>query len=126
MPEWAELWIKTGQRGLLIANYKRLIKKDSDRAIIPVADAVHVPAQLAPPGSPQAKQLCDLHAQLLLGQSCYRQKKSLVSMHAGLLRSCPMLCNPVDCVLPAFSIREVVLQARILELYWPILVAIPF
>ena len=26
MPEWAELWRKTGQRGLLIASYQRLEK----------------------------------------------------------------------------------------------------
>ena len=52
-------------------------KKDSDRAITPAAEAVHVPAHLAPPGSPQAKQLCHLHGQLSLGQSCHRQKKVL-------------------------------------------------
>ena len=27
VPEWAELWRKTGQRGLLIASYKRLEKR---------------------------------------------------------------------------------------------------
>ena len=35
--------------------------KDSDRAIIPGAEAVHVPAHFAPPGFPQAKQLRHLH-----------------------------------------------------------------
>ena len=61
-------------------------KKDSDRAINPVAEAVPVPAQLAPPGSLQAKQLHHLHTQLSLGQSCHRQKKkNLASMHAGSL-----------------------------------------
>ena len=48
--------------------------KDSDRAITPAAEAVHVPAHLAPPGSQQARQLRHLHAQLSLGQSCHRQK----------------------------------------------------
>ena len=52
-------------------------KNDSDRAITPTVEAVHIPAHLAPPGSPQAKQLCHLHAQLSLGQSCHRQKKVL-------------------------------------------------
>ena len=33
-------------------------KRDPDRAITPVAEAVHVPAQLVLPGSPQAKKLC--------------------------------------------------------------------
>ena len=46
--------------------------KDSDWAIAPVAKAACVPAHLAPPGSPQAKQPC----QLSLGQSCHRQRKS--------------------------------------------------
>ena len=77
MPEWAELWRKTGQRGLLIASYKRL-KKDSDRALITAVEAVHVPIHLAPPGSLQAKQPCHLHAQLLLEQSCTGKKKSCI------------------------------------------------
>ena len=54
----------TGQRGLLIASYKRLKKKDSDGAVTPVAEAVRVPAHLVLPGSPQTKQLHHLHAQL--------------------------------------------------------------
>ena len=53
-------------------------RKDSDRAITPVAEAVCVPALLAPPGSSQTKQLCQLHAQPSLMQSCHMQKtKSL-------------------------------------------------
>ena len=87
-----------------------------------MAEAVCVPAHLALPGSLQAKQLHHLHAQLSLGQSCHRQKnKSLVFMSAGLLQSCLTLCDPVDCGLPGFSVREGVLQARILERigqYW--------
>ena len=56
VPEWAELWRKKSQRGLLITRYQRLEKKkDSDRAIIHVAETVHVLAPLAPPGSPQPK-----------------------------------------------------------------------
>ena len=93
-------------------------KKDSDRAITPAAEAIHVPAHLAPPGSLQAKQLHHLHAQLSLGQSCHRlkkKKKILVFMHAGLLLSCLTLCDPVDCGLSGFSVRVGILQARILE-----------
>ena len=52
---WMVRATKTGQRSLLIASYKSLKKKDSDRAITPVVDAVRVPAHLAPLGSPQAK-----------------------------------------------------------------------
>ena len=36
----------------------RVLIKDSDRAMTPAVEAVHVPAHLAPPGPPQAKQLC--------------------------------------------------------------------
>ena len=56
-------------------------KKDSGRAIIPAAEAVRVPAHLAPPGSLQAKQLYHLHAQLSLGQSYHKQKKSCLFAH---------------------------------------------
>ena len=103
------------------------MKKDSDRAITPAMEAVFVPKHLVLPGSLQAKQVHSLHAQLLLGQSCHRQKekKSFVFMHAGSLRFCLTLCDPVDCGLPGFSVGEGVLQADI-GAYWPILVAIPF
>ena len=104
-------------------SYRQL--QDSDRAITPAAEAVHVPTHLVLPGSPQAKQLCHLHAQLSLGQSCHRQKKS-VSMHTGSLRSCPTLCNLVDCGLPGFSVREGDSSGKNTGAYWPILVAIPF
>ena len=50
-------------------------RKKTDRAITPGVEAVHVPEHLALPGSPQAKQLCQLHVQLSLGQSCHRHKK---------------------------------------------------
>ena len=44
-------------------------------------EAVHVPAHLVPPGFLQAEQPHHLHAQLSLGQSCQRQKKSCVYVH---------------------------------------------
>ena len=95
-------------------------KTDSYRAIIPAVEAVRGPAHLAPPGSLQAKQLCHLHAQFFLGQSCHRQKKvfHLCTFHLSIFG--PTLCKPVDCGLPGFSVRGV-LQTRILELiaqYW--------
>ena len=43
-----------------------------------MVDTVHVPAHLAPPGSLQAKQLCHLHTQISLGQSCHMQKMSCI------------------------------------------------
>ena len=91
-------------------------KKDSDRAITPAAEAVWVLAHLAPPGSLQAKQLHHLHTQLSLVQSCHGPKKKKKScVYAHKVASILSLCNPVDCGLPGFSVREGVLQARILE-----------
>ena len=52
------------------------MKKDSDRSITPAMEAI--PANVAPPGSLQTKQLHHLHAQFLLGQNCHRQKMSCV------------------------------------------------
>ena len=46
-------------------------------------------------------------------------KKSLASVRTGSLWLCLTLCDPVDCGLPGFSVREGDLQPRIL-------VAIPF
>ena len=56
----------------------RGLKKDSDRAITPVVEAICVPAHAVPPESPQAKPLRHLHAQLSSGQNCYRQRKSCI------------------------------------------------
>ena len=39
-----------------------------------MAEAVHIPAHLAPPESLKPKQLHHLYAQSSLGQSCHRQK----------------------------------------------------
>ena len=124
-------WRSYGERLAKEAFWLPAIKgseKDSDRAITPVVEAICVPAHCAPPGSPKAKHLCHLHAQLSLGQSYHRQKKNLASICTGSLWSYPTLCDPVDCGLPGFSVREAVgaggrgdLQARILECtgqYW--------
>ena len=119
----AELWRKMSQRGLLVASYKRL-EKDSDRAIPPVAEAVRVPAHLAPPESPQAKQLRHLHTQLSLGQSCHRQKKSCICVH----RVASVLSNTLQpCGLwPTRLLCQGGSPTKNTGAYWPILVAIPF
>ena len=54
----------------------RCWRKDANRAKTSMAAAVSVSAHLVPPWSPQAKQLCHVHAQHWLGQSCYRHKTS--------------------------------------------------
>ena len=53
-------------------------------------------------------------------------KKSLASMRAGLLWQCWTLCNPVDCGLPGFSVREGSSLGKNTGAYWPIFVAILF
>ena len=96
------------------------MKKYTDSAVIPAAEAVHSPAHLALVQSPEAKKLHHLHAQLSLGRAP-KGNTSLASICAVSLQSCPTLCNSVDCGLPGFSVREGVLQARILEhigQYW--------
>ena len=123
MPEWAELQIKTSQRDHLINSYKKLKKKkDSDRAITPVAEAIHVPAYFAPPGSMEPKKLRHLHAQHSLVQSCYRQKMSCIyACRVASVMS--YLWDSVGCGRPGISVSGI-LQVRILD--WPLLAAIPF
>ena len=53
-------------------------------------------------------------------------KKRLASVRAGSLQSCPALCDPVDCGLPGFSVRERCSPDKNPGAYWPILVTIPF
>ena len=98
--------------------------KKTDRAVTPVVEAVHVSAHLALPGPLQAKQLCHRYTQLSLGQSCHR-KKSMSSMHARSLQSCPTLDDPVDCGLPGVSVRKWGSPRKNTGADWPILVAIP-
>ena len=101
---------------------KRGSNKDSDRAVTPAMEAVQ--AHLALPGSPQAKQLHHLHAQLSLGQSCHRQKKSstyacrVTSVVSDSLRPCRLW--------PARLLREGDSPGKNTGAYGPTLVAIPF
>ena len=85
-----------------------------------MVDAVHVPAHLAPLGSPQAKQLRHLRAQISLGQSCHRPKKSCVyACRVVLVLSKPLQPRRVACQASLSGMG--VLQARILEhigQYW--------
>ena len=110
---------KTGQRGLLIAA-TRGSNKDTNRAISPAVEAVCVSAHLALPGSPKPST-CTSFTLNSHWDRAAPAKKSLASMHARSLWLCPTLHNHVDCGLPGFSVREGVLQARILEgisQYW--------
>ena len=106
---WAELWRKTGQRGLLIASHKRLEKRLWQG---PRVEAVCVLAYLVLPGSPQAKQLCHLHTQLSRRQSSHRQGKSRVYVHRAVsavsdsLRPCRLWPVRLLCQEGGFSRQE--------------------
>ena len=87
-------------------------------------EVVCVPAHLALPWSPQAKQLCHLHAQPSLGQNCDRQKTPCIyecrvtlvvsnSLQQGGLWPARFLCQWGS-------------PGKNTGVYWPILVAIPF
>ena len=91
-------------------------KKDSDRAIAAVAEAVYVPKHLVLPGSPQAKQLCHSH----WGRAAPGKKKSCVyACRVALVASDSL---PPCRLWPARLLcQSGVLQARILEhigQYW--------
>ena len=96
-------------------------KKDSYRAITPAAEAVHVPATWGHQGSRTSSSCTTLTGGSTLTRAELPQAKkqktnNLAFMHAGSLQLCLTLWDPVDCGLPGFSVREGVLQARILEL----------
>ena len=89
---------------------------DSDRAITPVAEALCVPAHLAPLGSLQAKKPCHLHTQLA-GAELTQAEKVLHLCAQGHF-GCVRLCDSVD--------RGGGSLGKNTGAYWPILVAIPF
>ena len=91
----------------------QFVGREDDRAINSAAEGVCVPAHLAPPGSPQAKLLCHLHAQLSWGRVA-TGKKSLASTRIGPLQSFPTLCDPIDGSPPGSAVPGI-LQARTLE-----------
>ena len=80
-------------------------KKDSNRAITPEVEVVCVPAHLALSGSPQAKQLYHLHAELSLGQCCHRQKKTCIHVCRVTLVVSNSL-QPYRLWPAGFSVRE--------------------
>ena len=99
-------------------------KKISDRAITLATEAVCVLEHLALPGSLQAKQLHHLQAQLSLGQSCHRQKKSCVHVRRVALVVSDSL-QPCG-LWPARLCQGGGSPGKNIGAYWPILVAIPF
>ena len=51
-------------------------------------------------------------------------KKNSSFFVCRVARSCPTLCDPLDCGLPGFSVRERGSPGKNTGVYWPILVAI--
>ena len=121
----AELWRKASQRDFRLPATRGL-KKGSDRAVTPVAEALCVPVHLVLPGSPQPKQLCHLQAQPSLGQSCHRQKKKKSCVYAHGVAS--VVSNSLQpCGLwPARLLCQRGSPCKSTGVYWPILVVIPF
>ena len=92
------------------------MKRDSDRAITAVTEAVPVVAHLVLPRSVGPRQMSHLHAQPSWAK-LPQEKISLAPMNMGLLWLCPTL---LTLWTVGFSVRGV-LQVRILEcigLYW--------
>jgi len=102
----------------------RGLKKDSDRAVTPVVEAVCVPAHLAPPGSLQAKQLHHLHTQISLGQRCHRRKKVCVFVPrvASDVSNSLQLCR----LWPAWLLCQGGSPGKNTGAYWPILAVMSF
>ena len=89
-------------------------KKDCDRAITPAAEAVHVPAHSALPGSLQAKQLGHLHTQLT-GAELPQAKKVLRLCSQGRFGRVRLFAALYTMACQASLSGSRVLQARILE-----------
>ena len=103
----------------------RGFKKDSDRAITLVVEAVCVPKRLVPTEYLQVKQLCHLHAQLSLGQSCHSLNKFCIYAHrvTSVVSDCLQSCR----LWPArFLCQRGGSPSKNTGAYWPIPVAIPF
>ena len=104
-------------KGAFWSSATRGLKKDSDRAITPVVEAVCVTALLALPGYPQAEQLRYLHTQFSLGQSFHRQKNSctyacwFASVVSYSLRPCGLWLARLLCQGVGFTKQE----------YWSVL-----
>ena len=77
------------QRDPLIASCQRL-GKDSNRIRALITEAVGVPERLVPPEFPWCKQLCHIHAQSSLGQSCQKlERKKVKSLSSFQLFATP-------------------------------------
>ena len=98
-------------------------KQNSDRALIPAVEAVQVPVPVALPGSLEAMQLCRLHAQLSLRQSCHGQN-TLLSLLSVSLQDCQIPFYPGDYGRILYEGGDS--PCKNPGAYWPIWIAMPF
>ena len=84
------------------------------------------PCTLGAASVPASQAVAPPSHSTLTGAELPQAKKGLASMREGSLRLCPTLCNPVDCGLPGFSVREEGSPGKNTGAYWPMLVALPF
>ena len=104
MPERAELRRKTGQRNLLIASYKRLEERLS-QGRDSCGGGSPCPCTLGAARVPASQAAAPPSCSTLTGAEL-PQAKSLQPVHTGSLWQCPALCDPADCGLPGFSVRD--------------------
>ena len=96
-------------------------RKKTDKAITPAVEAVCVPCTLGTTRVRASQAAASPSQSTLTGAELPQGEKKVLFVLTGLLRSCPTLCDPVDCGLPGFSVRDGALQARLLECtgqYW--------
>ena len=107
MPERVELRRKTGQRGSLIARYRRLKKRHRHNSC---GGGSPCPCTLGAARVPASQAAA--HAQLSLGQSCHRQKNSCVyacrvaSVVSNSLQPCRLWPARLLCQGRRFSRQE--------------------
>ena len=116
---------------------KRLAKRPSEHQLqeaqkktligplTPAAEAVRVPATWHHQGL-RKPSICATFTLNPHSGTAATGKRSLASMHTGSLRSFLATCDPLDCGLTGFSVREGSSPGSYTGAYWPILVAIPF
>ena len=115
-------------------NYgERLTKRLSDHQLQEARKKTLIGPQLL--GQRQSVSRCTWHCQgsrktssckPLTGTELPQAKRVLHLCTQGHLSRVWTLCNPVDCGLPGFCVREVGSPSKNTREYWPILVAIPF
>ena len=124
VPERAELWDRLAKEAFW-SPATRGLKKDSYRTINPTAEEVLCPYILGADRVPASQAAAPLSCSTLTGAELPQAKKVLCLCAQGHF-GCAWLCDPVDCGLLGFFVRERGSPGKNTGAYWPILVAIPF